>query len=46
MIPPTSPRAQLARRTFLESKVGIGIDIFFGGGAYPFQQFASRGYPG
>jgi iron(III) transport system substrate-binding protein len=36
--------AQLARRTFLESEVGIGIDIFFGGGAYPFQQFASRGY--
>ncbi|MFT4551347.1 MAG: iron(III) transport system substrate-binding protein, partial [Verrucomicrobiales bacterium] len=35
---------QLARRTFLESDVGIGIDIFFGGGAYPFQQFATRGY--
>ena len=35
---------QLARRTFLESDVGIGIDVFFGGGAYPFQQFAARGY--
>ena len=35
---------QLARRTFLGSNIGIGIDVFFGGGAYPFQQFASRGY--
>ena len=36
--------SQLARRTFLESDVGIGIDIFFGGGAYPFQDFAKKGY--
>jgi len=36
--------AQLVRRSFLESKIGIGIDLFFGGGAYPFQQFASRGF--
>lgn len=35
---------QLARRLFLESDVGIGIDVFFGGGVYPFQQFAERGY--
>ncbi len=35
---------QLARRTFLESEVGIGIDIFFGGGTYPFQDFARKGY--
>ncbi|MGI9240715.1 MAG: hypothetical protein ACR2RV_07935, partial [Verrucomicrobiales bacterium] len=36
--------AQKARRAFLDSKIGIGIDLFFGGGAYPFQQFAARGY--
>ncbi len=33
-----------ARRAFLKSNVGVGIDLFFGGGAYPFQKFASMGY--
>ena len=33
-----------ARRAFLESRVGIGIDLFFGGGDYPFKKFATKGY--
>ena len=38
------PRAQTeARREFLASNVGIGIDIFFGGGAFDFQQQAEAG---
>lgn len=35
--------AQAARRTFLASNVGIGIDLFFGGGAYDFVQQAQAG---
>ena len=35
--------AQLARRTFLESNVGIGIDLFFGGGSFDFAQQAAAG---
>lgn len=35
--------AQAARRAFLESDVGIGLDIFFGGGAYDFEIQASAG---
>lgn len=41
------PRAQLgsdARRSFLASPVGIGVDLLFGGGSYDFQQFADAGY--
>ncbi len=34
---------QAARRFFLASNVGVGIDIFFGGGAYDFQQQAAAG---
>ena len=38
------PRAQSeARREFIASSVGIGIDIFFGGGAFDFQQQADAG---
>jgi iron(III) transport system substrate-binding protein len=38
------PGAQTeARREFLASNVGIGIDIFFGGGAFDFQQQAEAG---
>lgn len=33
----------LARRLFLSSNVGIGIDLFFGGGSYDFSQHASAG---
>jgi len=35
--------AQAARRAFLASDHGIGIDVFFGGGAYDFEQQASAG---
>lgn len=35
--------AQAARRAFLNSTQGIGIDVFFGGGAYDFEQQASAG---
>ena len=34
---------QQARRAFLESRVGCKLDLFFGGGAYDFQQAASKG---
>jgi ABC-type Fe3+ transport system substrate-binding protein len=42
-----NPKAEpgtVARRTFLESSVGIGVDLLFGGGSYDFQQFADGGY--
>jgi ABC-type Fe3+ transport system substrate-binding protein len=35
--------AQAAKRAFLSSDVGIGIDLFFGGGAYDFVQQAQAG---
>ncbi len=35
--------AQAARRAFLKSTSGIGIDLFFGGGAYDFEQQAAAG---
>lgn len=35
--------AQAARRAFLESNVSIGVDLFFGGGAYDFNIQAERG---
>ncbi len=33
-----------ARRLLLESNIGIGIDLFFGGGTYDQAKFASIGY--
>lgn len=33
----TDTPAQAARRAFLASKVGIGIDLFFGGGSFDFE---------
>lgn len=33
-----------ARRIFLESNIGIGIDLFFGGGEYPFVVQALSGH--
>ncbi len=33
-----------ARRTFLDSEIGIGLDLFFGGGAYPFVVNSGKGY--
>ncbi|HEY5792580.1 MAG TPA: ABC transporter substrate-binding protein [Chthoniobacterales bacterium] len=35
--------AQAARRAFLKSDAGIGIDLFFGGGSYDFIQQANAG---
>lgn len=35
--------AQAARRMFLNSSRGIGIDVFFGGGAFDFEQQAAAG---
>ncbi|MDX2080993.1 MAG: extracellular solute-binding protein [Terrimicrobiaceae bacterium] len=35
--------AQAARRMFLNSDRGIGIDLFFGGGAFDFEQQANAG---
>ncbi|MCX6967857.1 MAG: extracellular solute-binding protein [Verrucomicrobia bacterium] len=35
--------AARARKGFLESKVGCGIDLFFGGGSFDFAQQASAG---
>ena len=36
-------RAIFARRLFLESDIGVGIDLFFGGGAYDFTKQAQAG---
>jgi len=36
--------AQLARKSFLDSSVGIGADLFFGGGAIDFIQAAKAGF--
>lgn len=34
----------LARRTFLESDCGIGVDLFFGGGSYEYGRQAASGF--
>ena len=34
---------EMARRTFLDSNIGIGIDLFFGGGTFDFVQQAAAG---
>ncbi len=39
----TDTPAQAARRSFLNSTTGIGIDLFFGGGSYDFEQQAKSG---
>ena len=39
----TDDAAQEARRAFLSSSQGIGVDLFFGGGAYDFIQQARAG---
>lgn len=38
-----SSEAQEARRTFMASEVGCGIDVFFGGGTYDFIRQAEAG---
>ncbi|MED5584834.1 MAG: ABC transporter substrate-binding protein [Verrucomicrobiota bacterium] len=35
---------QAAKRAFLKSSVSCGVDVFFGGGDYPFKRFAEMGY--
>lgn len=44
--PPTQDNtiAQEARRAFLDSDVGVGIDLFFGGGAFDFETQAKAGF--
>ncbi|MFA6290720.1 MAG: ABC transporter substrate-binding protein [Victivallales bacterium] len=42
--PDAPPEAVKARKTFLSSNVGIGIDLFFGGGAYDHAKHADKGY--
>ena len=34
---------QMARRAFLESDIGIGVDLLFGGGSFDFNQQAAAG---
>ncbi|MFT4638679.1 MAG: iron(III) transport system substrate-binding protein [Verrucomicrobiales bacterium] len=36
--------SEQARRAFLDSEVGVGVDLFFGGGAYPFVTNSAKGY--
>ncbi|HOK03805.1 MAG TPA: ABC transporter substrate-binding protein [Victivallales bacterium] len=38
------PILKLARKQFLESNVGIGIDLFFGGGQYEMEKQAQKGF--
>jgi iron(III) transport system substrate-binding protein len=42
--PRADPEAARARRAFLDSDVGIGIDLFFGGGQYEMQAQARKGH--
>ena len=41
--PSKDTEQQMARRAFLNSDVGIGIDLFFGGGSFDFAQQAAAG---
>ena len=43
-LPADDGPAEAARRAFLKSNVGVGFDLFFGGGAYPFVVNAGKGY--
>jgi ABC-type Fe3+ transport system substrate-binding protein len=38
-----APVEEIARREFLESDVGIGVDLFFGGGSFDYEQQAKAG---
>lgn len=40
---PGNGEAKEARRLFLDSSVGVGVDLFFGGGAFDFQRQADAG---
>ncbi len=41
--PAVEAEMQAARQAFLDSQVGIGIDLFFGGGSFDFAQQATAG---
>jgi iron(III) transport system substrate-binding protein len=40
---PKAPASDAARQAFLKSGTGVGLDVFFGGGAYDFQIQAESG---
>jgi len=40
---PKAPADDPARKAFLDSSIGVGMDVFFGGGAYDFQIQAEAG---
>ncbi len=40
---PKTPAGHERRSAFLNSTVGIGVDVFFGGGSYDFQSMADAG---
>ena len=40
----SNPEEWEAREAFLNSNVGVGVDLLFGGGSYDFQQQAEAGY--
>ncbi len=42
--PAADTPAEAARRAFLNSSVGCGIDLFFGGGTYDFEHEAAAGH--
>ena len=43
LLNPKTPATNEARAEFLNSTIGIGVDVFFGGGAYDFQSQADAG---
>ena len=42
-IPGVASLAQRARKAFMDSRVGCGVDLFFGGGSFDFNQQAASG---
>ncbi|MCK6490814.1 MAG: hypothetical protein L6R48_21390, partial [Planctomycetes bacterium] len=38
------PEQHAARAAFLASEAGVGIDLIFGGGEFPFRSLAAKGY--
>ena len=41
---PKADKADADRLAFLGSEVGVGMDVFFGGGEFPHRQQANKGY--
>jgi len=42
--PHDDTEVEAARREFLKSDVSIGVDLFFGGGTFPYQNHADKGH--